>query len=33
MVDDAIRHAYDEIKPYGAEQVRQAYLWPGTPSP
>ncbi|MFF3145190.1 hypothetical protein ACFVRU_26580, partial [Streptomyces sp. NPDC057927] len=28
-VDDVIRHAYDEIKPYGAEQVRQAYLSAG----
>ncbi|MFF7882088.1 hypothetical protein ACH40F_42515 [Streptomyces sp. NPDC020794] len=28
-VDDVVRHAYDEIKPYGAEQVRQAYLSAG----
>jgi hypothetical protein len=28
-VDDVIRHAYDEVKPYGAEQVRQAYLSAG----
>jgi hypothetical protein len=28
-VDDVTRHAYDEIKPYGAEEVRQAYLSAG----
>ncbi|MCX4455088.1 hypothetical protein OOK58_24005 [Streptomyces sp. NBC_01728] len=28
-VDDVTRHAYDETKPYGAEQVRQAYLSAG----
>ncbi|MGW1500724.1 hypothetical protein ACWCQW_19445 [Streptomyces mirabilis] len=28
-VDDVTRHAYDEVKPYGAEQVRQAYLSAG----